>query len=165
MIEKTWPIAEKLILNTLYLTRQLYQHLVQEADILKKSPQAELIDNITANKKQLVIQLEQFNLQCGHILATEGLPNNQDGIKEYFQRTEAAGLPTTETINNWSQIQLICSECRTLNEQNGAGIELLAHHAKRSLNILKGKTRGSNTYGPDGVTQSDSLTHTLTFYL
>ncbi len=165
MIEKTWPIAEKLILNTLQLTRQLYQELVQEAELLKASPQVELIDNITTNKKQLVVQLEQFNLQCGQILATEKLPNNQDGIKEYFQRAEAAELPTTETKNTWSQIQLICSECRTLNEQNGAGIELLAYHAKRSLDILKGKTRGLNTYGPDGVAKGDSFTHTLTFYL
>lgn len=165
MVEKTWPIAEKLILNTLYLTRRLYQELVQEADLLKQSPQVELIDTITANKQQLVSQLEQFNLQCGQILVAEKLPNNQEGIKEYFHLADAVQLPTTETKNNWAQIQLICSECRTLNEQNGASIELLTHHAKRSLDILKGKPRGSNTYGRNGVTQSDPLTHTLTFYL
>jgi flagella synthesis protein FlgN len=165
MVEKTWSIAEKLILNTLHLTRQLYQQLVQEADLLKTAPQVELIDTITANKKQLVSQLEGFNLQFGQILAAEKLPNNQDGIKEYFLRAEVAGQPTTETLNNWKQIQLICSECRTLNEQNGASIELLTLHAQRSLDILKGKTRGSSTYGRDGVTQRDPLTHTLTFYL
>jgi len=63
------------------------------------------------------MQLEQFNMQCGQILATEKLPNNQEGIKEYFQRAEVAGLPAAESINNWAQIQIICSECRTLNEQ------------------------------------------------
>jgi len=35
MIEKTWPIIEKLILNALHLTEQLYQQLTQEADTLK----------------------------------------------------------------------------------------------------------------------------------
>ena len=161
MIEKTWPIIEKLILNALHLTEQLYQQLTQEADILKKSPHTELLNNIAANKKQLVMQLEQFNVQCGQILLTEKLPNNHEGIKEYFQRTEAAGLPATEAINNWAQIQLICFKCRTLNEQNGASIELLAYHTKRSLHILKGKPHNLNTYGPDGATQSDSFTHTL----
>ena len=161
MIEKTWPITEKLILNALHLTRQLYQQLTQEADTLKKPLHTELIDNIAANKKQLVMQLEQFNMQCGQILATVKLPNNQEGIKEYFQLAKSAGLPTAESINNWADIQSTCSECRTLNEQNGAGIELLAYHTKRSLHILKGKTHSSNTYGPDGATQGDPFTHTL----
>lgn len=161
MIEKTWPITEKLILNALHLTRQLYQQLTREADILRKPPHTEALTNIAANKKQLVMQLEQFNMQCGQILVTEKLPNNQEGIKDYFQRAEAAGLPTAESINNWAQIQSICSECRILNEQNGASIELLACHAKRSLHILKGKAHTSNTYGPDGATQSDPFIHTL----
>ena len=161
MIEKTWPITEKLILNALHLTEQLYQQLTREADTLKKPPHTELINNIAANKKQLVMQLEQFNMQCGQILATEKLPDNQEGIKDYFQRAEAAGLPTAESTNHWAKIQFICSECRTLNEQNGASIELLANHTKRSLHILKGKPHSSNTYGPDGSTQSDPFTHTL----
>jgi len=100
-------------------------------------------------------------MQCGQILATEKLPDNQEGIKEYFQRAEAAGLSTVESTSHWAKIQSICSECRTLNEQNGASIELLAYHTKRSLHILKGKPHSSNTYGPDGTTQSDPFTHTL----
>ena len=160
MIEKTWPITEKLILNALHLTGQLYQQLTREADTLKKSPHTEL-NNIAVNKKQLVCQLEQFNAQCGQILATEKLPNTQERLKNSFQRAETASLPTAESINNWAKIQFICSECRTLNEQNGAGIELLACHAKRSLHILKGKPRSPNTYGPDGATRSDPFTHTL----
>jgi len=161
MIEKTWPIIEKLIINALHLTEQLYQQLTEEADTLKNLPHTDLINNIAANKKQLVMQLEQFNMQCGQILATEKLPGNQEGIKEYFQRAETAGLPTVESIGHWTKIQFICSECRILNEQNGAGIELLACHTKRSLDILKGKPHSSNTYGPDGAPQSDLFTHTL----
>jgi flagella synthesis protein FlgN len=161
MIEKTWPITEKLIFNALHLTEQLYQQLIQETDTLKKTPHTELISHIAANKEQLVMKLEQFNMQYNQILATEKLPNNQEGIKGYFKRAEAAGLSTAESINNWAKIQSICSECRTLNEQNGASIELLTHHTKRSLHILKGNPHSSNTYGPDGATQSDPFTHTL----
>ena len=165
MVEKTWPIAEKLFLNTLELARKLYQQLTQEADALKAAPKPELLDAIAANKRQLVAQLEQFNVQCGQILATEKLPNNQDGIKAYFQRAEAAKLATAETLKNWELMRVICTECKTLNEQNGASIELLSHHTKRSLDILKGKPRNPGTYGPDGTAKNDPLTHTLTFYL
>jgi flagella synthesis protein FlgN len=165
MIEKTWPLAEKLILNILDLTKQLQKQFIQEADMLKSSPQADKLDAITANKKQLVAQLEQINQQYGQILATEKLSNDRNGVKEYFHRAEAAGLPTAKTFMNWSQVQLICTECRTLNEQNGASIELLAQHTKRSLDILKGKPQTLNTYGRDGTTKSDPVTHTLTYYL
>jgi flagella synthesis protein FlgN len=165
MLEKTWPIAEKLILDTLSSTKQLHEQLLQEADTLKTAPKVELIDRITAQKKHLVNQLEELNSQFSQVLATEKLPSNQEGINEYFQRAEASGLPTTEPVTHWQQIQLICTECKALNEQNGASIELLALHAKRSLDILKGKASGPNTYGRDGVTQSDELSHTLAFYL
>ena len=161
MIEKTWPITEKLIINALDLTEQLYQQLILEAETLQKPLHTELLNTIAANKKQLVMQLEQFNMQCSQILATEQLPNNQAGINDYFQRAEMAGFPAAEAVSHWGKIQSICSECRTLNEQNGASIELLAYHTKRSLHILKGKPHNSNTYGPDGATQNDPFTHSL----
>ncbi len=165
MMENTWVFAEKLILDILFLTEQLSQQLTQEADILKSAPTAESLDGSTANKKQLVSRLEERNQQFSQILAVEKLPNNQVGMNEYFQRAALAGLSTTETVNNWQKIQLICTECKFLNEQNGASIELLSLHAKRSLDILKGKKSGANVYGRDGVSQSETLANTLTFYL
>lgn len=161
MIEKTYPITEKLVLNALQLAQQLHQELNREADALKKNQQAELINNIAANKKQLVAQLEQFNAQLAQVLATEKLPNNQESIREYFKRAETANLPTAELIGNWTQLMLVCADCRNLNEQNGAGIDLLSRHTKRSLDILKGKPAFANTYGADGSTQSDRYSHTL----
>jgi flagella synthesis protein FlgN len=161
MIEKTYPITEKLVINALQLAQQLHQELNREADALKKNQQAELINNIAANKKQLVVQLEQFNSQLAQVLATEKLANNQDGIREYFKRAEIANLPTAELIGNWMQLMLVCAECRNMNEQNGAGIDLLSRHTKRSLDILKGKPAFANTYGADGSTQSDRYSHTL----
>jgi flagella synthesis protein FlgN len=161
MIEKTYPLIEKLILNAVQLAHQLHQELILEADTLKKTQQAELIQNIAANKKQLVAQLEQFNTQLGQILATEKLPNDRESLKEYFQRAEAVGQSTTESVDGWSQLMLICSECKPLNEQNGMSINLLSRHTKRSLHILKGKPEFANTYGPDGSTQSDLHSRSL----
>ena len=161
MILKTYPITEQLICNALKLAQQLHQELNREADALKKTQQAELINNIAANKKQLVLQLEQFNTQITQVLATENLLNNQESVREYFKRAETAGLQTTESIGNWAQLMNVCAECKILNEQNGASIDLLSRHTKRSLDILKGKSEFANTYGSDGRTQSDRQIHTL----
>lgn len=161
MIEKTYPIIEKQILNALHLVKQLYQQLNQEADSLQQMQQAEIIDHIAGNKKQLVVQMEQLSKQLGELLAIEQLPNNQEGIKACFQRAEAVGLSTAVATGNWAQIRSISAECRTLNEKNGACIDLLARHTKRSLQILKGKPQFANTYGPDGATKSDYFTYTL----
>lgn len=161
MIEKTYPIIEKQILNTLHLVEQLYQQLKQEADSLKLMQQAEKINHIASNKKQLVVQMEQLSKQLGDLLAMEQLPNDQEGIKTCFQRAEAVGLSAVEAAGNWAKIRSISAVCRTLNEQNGACLDLLARHAKRSLHILKGKPQFANTYGPDGATKSDYFTHTL----
>ncbi len=161
MIRKTFPITEQLIFNALTLAQQLHQELSHEADALKKTPQAELINNIAANKKQLVAQLEQFNTQVSQVLATEKLPNDQESIREYFKRAESAGLLVDQAISTWAQLMITCAECRNLNEQNGASIDLLSRHTKRSLDILKGKPTFTNTYGSDGSTQSDRYSRTL----
>lgn len=161
MIEKTYPITEQLILSALQLAQQLHLELNREDDALKKTPQAELINTIAANKKQLVAQLEQFNAQLAQVLATEKLPNNQESIKEYFKRAETAGLLPAASIRNWTQLMLVCTECKNLNEQNGAGVDLLSRHTKRSLDILKGKSETANTYGCDGSTQNDRYSHSL----
>ncbi|MDI1291388.1 MAG: flagellar protein FlgN [Methylobacter sp.] len=161
MIQKTYPITEQLILNALQLAQQLHQELNRELDALKKTQQAELISTIAANKKQLVVQLEQFNTQLAQVLATEKLPNDQKSISEYFKRAETAGLLTAESISNWAQLMLVCTECKSLNEQNGAGIDLLSRHTKRSLDILKGKPEFANTYGSDGSAKSDRYSRTL----
>jgi len=89
------------------------------------------------------------------------LPNNQDSIREYFKRAETACLSTAESTSNWAQLMRVCFECRALNEQNGASIDLLSRYTKRSLDILKGKPDFPNTYGADGSTQSERYSHRL----
>jgi flagella synthesis protein FlgN len=165
MIENTWASAEKIVINILFLAKQLHQQLTEEAKILKSASQPGELDGCTANKKQLISRLEGFNQQFSEILAFEKLSNNQTGVNEYFQHAALAGLATAEAVANWRQIQLVCAECKFLNESNGASIDLLSQHAKRSLDILKGKSRGANVYGRDGIPKNDPLTHTLTFYL
>jgi flagella synthesis protein FlgN len=161
MIEKTYPLIEKHILNFLQLVELLYQQLNQEAENLKQVQQVELIGFIAGNKNQLVEQMEQLSRQLGELLAVEQLPNSQEGIHACFQRAEAAGFSIMEATRNWAQIARISADCKELNERNGACIDLLSRHAKRSLHILKGKPQLATVYGPDGITKSDYSGRTL----
>ncbi|MGZ8143297.1 MAG: flagella synthesis protein FlgN [Methylosarcina sp.] len=161
MIEKTFPLIEKQILNLLTAAEQLHQQLNQEADHLKQPQQAELVSHIASNKSQLVVRTEQLSKQLGDLLAIEQLPYSQEGIQAVFQRAETAGFSTLETTRNWAQLRSLSEACRALNEHNGACIELLARRTQQSLHILKGKPQLANTYGPDGITKSDYFSHTL----
>lgn len=161
MIEKTYPLTEKLILDALILAQQLNRQMHLEAAALMKSRYADSIDSIAANKKKLVAKLEQFGSQLNRILSAENLPSDQQGLADYFQRAEAANFSTAESQKNWAELLSICAESKRLNEQNGACLELLARHAKSALQILKGKPQFANTYGPDGAPLSNSHTHTL----
>lgn len=161
IIEKTYPITEKLILDALILAQELNHQLDQEADALKNTLHSESIIHIAANKKQLVAKLEQFNSQLGQVLATENLPHNQQGLTDYFTLAKAANLSIAEATENWESIRAIAAKSKILNEQNGASLDLLARHTNRSLQILKGKSQLANTYGPDGTTKTDSYTRTL----
>lgn len=161
LISQTFPIAEKLIANGLSLTEQLYQALQQEAITLKQSPLAETIDEITRQKQPLAQELNLFAKQLAQILETEKLPNTRAGLSDYLERAIQAGSDTSKAVENWTALIKTTEECRLLNEQNGASIEILLRHTRQSLNILKGKPQTTSTYGPDGNTKSDLFSSTL----
>ncbi|HBA66293.1 MAG TPA: flagellar protein FlgN [Methylococcaceae bacterium] len=161
LISQTFPIAEKLIVNGLSLTEQLYQALQQEAITLKQSPLAETLDEITRQKQPLAQELNLFAKQLAQILETEKLPNTRAGLSDYLERAIQAGLDTSKTDENWTALIKTTEKCQLLNEQNGASIEILLRHTRQSLNILKGKPQTINTYGPDGNTKSDLFSGTL----
>ncbi len=161
MIEHTFPIAEQLISNALQLSQRLYQQLTQEADSLVRSPQSGFISVVANNKRDLVTQLDLFNKQLEQILAAEQLPHSQDGINTYFQMAVIANLSTDTLKANWEQLMRLCADCKHLNEQNGASIEILARHNKRTLHILKGKSEVVTSYGRDGGVISEFQNSTL----
>jgi flagella synthesis protein FlgN len=161
MIEKTYPITEKLLSNGLKLTLNLLELLKAECRQLKAKTDPALLSTLAESKKELVNQLEQFSKQLGQVLATEKLVVNQDGVLSYLAKAKAAGINISESSNSWMNITALSKTCRTLNEQNGASIDLLSRHAQRSLQILRGKTLLTSTYGPDGTTRSELFSHTL----
>lgn len=161
MIDKTFPLAGKLLDSGLELGRQLLRLLDEEAQILQKNRHAESLNLLTEQKQQLVSQLNQFAGQLGQILASEKLDSGSEGIRQYFQIARQNGLQTEEIVERWSEFMAISERCRKLNEQNGTSIALLSRHVQHSMQILKGKPQSINTYGPDGTARSGQYSRSL----
>ena len=161
MINKTYPITEKLLDNGFNLSLKLLDLLKREADNLKKNADSTIISMIAAKKKETVAQLEQFSKQLTQVLATEKLQMSPKGVSEYFNKAKKVNLNTSGSTTLWKKITSISQQCRLLNEKNGASINLLAQHTQRSLQILKCKSQQATTYGPDGSTYSERFSQTL----
>lgn len=161
MINKTYPIAEKLLKTGLSLSTKLLTLLTTEAESLKHHADSKTISNIAFNKKETVSQLDLFSKQMSQVLATEKLQMSPTGISEYFKKAQAIELNTQASTSLWQEILSISKQCKLLNEKNGASINLLALHTQRSLQIIKGKSQQATTYGRDGSTYSERLSQTL----
>jgi flagella synthesis protein FlgN len=161
MINKTFPIAEKLLENGFGLSKDLLVLLTKESDNLKHRANADAINKITDSKEQTVLQLDQFSKQMSQILSTEKLQMTPQGMAEYFTKAKSVDLDIKESSRMWDEIISITRQCRLLNEKNGASISLLAQNTQNSLHILKGKPYNPTTYGPDGATQSEQHSHSL----
>jgi len=161
MINKTYPITEKLLKKGFDLSLNLLNQLTTEADSLKRNADSVTISNIAVRKKETVSQLDQFSKQMTQVLATEKLQMSPTGMSEYFEKAENLSLNTSNSTTLWKEILSISKQCRDLNERNGASINLLAQHTHRALQILKGKSRQATTYGPDGSTYNERFSQTL----
>ncbi|MCF6203002.1 MAG: flagellar protein FlgN [Methylococcaceae bacterium] len=162
MINKTFPIVEKLLKNGFSLSIELLDILTKEAENLKSLPDANTISKLAANKREIVSQLDQFSKQLSQVLSTEKLQMTADGVSEYFKKAESAALITLDSNDLWKKIISITKQCSLLNEKNGASINILAQHTHRSLQILKGKSQHTaTTYGPDGSAKSERLSNSL----
>jgi flagella synthesis protein FlgN len=161
MINKTYPIAEKLLKNGLNLSSKLLSLLTAEAESLKHNADSKTISGIAFNKKETVSQLDQFSRQMTQVLATEKLVMSPTGIEEYFKKAETVNLNTASSTSLWQEIISISKQCKLLNEKNGASINLLAQHTHRSLQMIKGRSQQATTYGRDGSTYGERLSNTL----
>ena len=161
MIEKTFPITEKLLANCLLSIRKLYELLNTEHDHLQQTIDPTVLFTLSSNKKELVAQLEQFSNQLRQILSIEELLIEKAGVVKYLEKAKLADFSTNKALQYWLDIETLSKKCKSLNEQNAASIDLLSRYTQRSLQVLRGKSQLTSTYGPDGNTRSVLFSHTL----
>jgi len=68
-----------------------------------------------------------------------------------------------QTLKLWLSIEILLKKNKTLNEGNGAIVELNRKHTLRSLDVLRGQTgtQANETYGSDGYTQKEKITRNI----
>ena len=154
MINKTYPIAEKILSQGLQFNQALLTLLEKESERLGKKAIAADITELAEQKKQVASQLEQFSQQMTQILDTEALEFNPSGLQDYFDKALAAGINTGKGQKLWQQISSLIHRCHLLNEQNGASITLLMRHNQRIQQIFRGKNQQTTTYTANGSTSS-----------
>jgi flagella synthesis protein FlgN len=163
MIEKTYPITQNLLINGRDLSLKLLDLLTQEEQELKQKTDATVLSAIVNNKKESVTELDLFSKQFSQVLATEKLQLSHEGIAEYFSLAKKASIDTSKAITLWQEIVKLSKQCQSLNQKNGASINILAQYTQRSLHILKGKSPQTTTYGSDGSTYNEpDRSHHLT---
>ncbi len=160
MINKTHPIAQKIIKEALKHTEQLYSLLAEEAALLQLKTTPLVLSENTQHKNEVIALLNTFSNQVGQLLASEKIENDT-GMSQYFVIAKQAGIDVSESSNDWQKLTELSKKCRTLNEQNGASIYILNQHSQRILNILKGKSETINTYGRNGRAKSNLYSNTL----
>ncbi len=160
MINKTYPIAEKILSQGQQLNQTLLTLLEKEAECLGK-PAAARLTELADQKKHIAGQLEQFNQQMTQILATESLDFTPSAIENYFNKAQDAGMDTQTGRESWRQITLLIKRSHLLNEQNGASITLLMRHNQRIQQIFRGKNQQATTYTATGSTSSTRFSRAI----
>jgi flagellar biosynthesis/type III secretory pathway chaperone len=135
--------------------RRLFELLEQESQELNKR-NASCIMQIADEKRQLVHRLNLLFSQQKTVLgAYSSSCGDECGT---FLLAQFAGdiVQANRAQEECLEIYSLAAKCRTLNELNGARIELLSQHAQRSLGILKGRFLNDGVYGADGITRGES---------
>jgi len=153
---QTHPIALQLIDKAIGNVAQLHQLLTQESDLFKTKKSYQKLENITAQKNEVIQKLTTFSRQVEQILMSEGVEKD-GGMEEYFSIAQTAGLDTSISLSQWKKFTQLTEQCRSLNESNGACLYILNKHCTRILDVLKGKNSSLSTYTKNGHTNSNTF--------
>ncbi|MGR9073384.1 MAG: flagella synthesis protein FlgN [Gammaproteobacteria bacterium] len=160
-IQNTYQIAAKLLRKGIDLTRRLHELLIDEAEILRCGKDAERLMELSMQKEAAVSELSQFTRHLSQLLEGENLTLSEKGVEKFIEKVAFAKIDVTEITMAWEELRALSENCRLLNDQNGAGIELLTRHIHRSIQILNGEPQLGCTYGPNGTKSIGLFSHSL----
>ncbi|MDT8406782.1 MAG: flagellar protein FlgN [Methylococcales bacterium] len=160
MIDKTFPLTERLFKQLLADSTAFLGELKQEQALLKPPVDTAKLDLVIQQKNQSLSQLNTGFGRLQQVLASERLSYNLESVASYLSKAAAAGFDTAQALELWQQIVRLSEQSQRLNDQNGIRIEALLRHNKQALSILKGQAGTAHSYGRDGATQNIPQSHT-----
>jgi flagella synthesis protein FlgN len=140
-----------LVIDLNKLTKQMSALLSEESDNLKSSS-PEALSDLTEKKKQIAQSLNIKTHQLNHFLASNGFKEGKEGINNWLKKLPASHPARSE----WLELRAITETCAKQNEINGATVRVMQQHARRSLDILRGRHQSDTFYGADGYSKREN---------
>ncbi len=145
-----------LISEILKLTNLMSKLLTKEAETLKGSS-PETLNELIEHKKQVAQSLNVKTHQLDHFLISNGFQCGKVGINSLLQ-----AIPSSNPTHSiWSKMKAATEACAKQNEINGATIRIMQQHARRSLDILRGRHQSDSYYGADGYSKRENRSNSL----
>lgn len=151
-----YPQLQELLTATQECSQRLLDVLQQEDRALRRTD-TDSIDQITAAKQALILEMESHQRAQDRFLAAHNLPPGPLGIQRHLE-TLPADAPEQSA---WKSLKALITQCRNRNEINGGILALSRQHVQQSLDILKGSPETGPIYGRNGEALSATRTSPL----
>lgn len=126
---------------------QLLEILKAERDALIAS-KAETIDEMSANKQPLVIQLEKIGRQREALLQAEGFSPSKDGLEAFIANQNDNDV---KQLNNaLQQLRTTAQQCHENNQINGGIVNVNRQYLHQAMSVLRGRDTNVTSYDPGG---------------
>lgn len=143
--------AQALLEKQIELTRQLYEIVKKEYDILN-SRITDALETYSVEKQPLIVQLDQLNQQWLALLEKETVSLHSDKIKLYLEDYDSINGTALKTT--WQNLVKAAKACQKANEVNGRIISLRYQATMHTLQILRGNNPDENIYNGQGARTS-----------
>lgn len=146
----------EILQNTLEEINILFSILQKESQSLSYGHSDE-IESVAKQKHASVKRIDQLTELQNSFFESIQLPIGETGFNRFLERFshDKPGLAEIQKTHN--KIKQSLEICRSLNNKNGASIELLNRHTQRAIDILRNQTQQPSTYGPDGSRQQSTV--------
>ena len=124
--------------------RELLQTLQQEYRALTRGD-IDGIESASRSKQEQMQRLQQQMQHRDHLLRQQGLPPGPAGMEQWLERLDDADATTL-----WHELQQLAERLQEQNEINGGLVALSQRQVRQALELLGGRSGGSDTYGPAG---------------
>lgn len=129
-------------------TRKLLIALEEERESLQLGDDSRLL-YVTGVKTTLLQQLEAFEAERQHLVSQVHAGSPPVPFAMTRALTGHAAIASA-----WEEAVELLGYCRTLNQANGAAVELRLRQIRQALQILSGAPASAGLYGPQGERES-----------
>lgn len=117
-----------------------------EKEVLQTSRAPESVEETAVEKQALVLKIEdlhiEFKARLKHIAS---LPTSENFKSFLVDLDESGVLPA-----QWEEIVLLSERCQRKNDVNGEMVRLALSHTEKSLDLLRGSKKETDTYLKSG---------------